>query len=115
MSHEVMYTRHIIEVNIAKSSYAMLTLLLQKPSKSLKAKEHFQALERLIKLWDEGSIKELLYEGLTIEQRLRSDKEGITIVKISLKLNNLMSKGNVSGTHYTTYYRKIEIIRAETS
>ena len=34
---------------------------------------------------------------MTIQQRLRSDKEVMTITKISLKFKNLMSKGNVNG------------------
>ena len=68
-----------------KAIHAMPALLLQKPSKSSKAKDHLQALERRIKLWDEGDIEGLLYEGMTIQQRLRSDKAGMTIAKISLK------------------------------
>ena len=44
----------------------MPALLLQKPSKSSKAKDHLQALERRIKLRDEGNIEGLLYEGMTI-------------------------------------------------
>ena len=48
-------------------------------------------------MWDEGDIERLLYEGLTIQQRLRSNKEGMTIAKISLKFKNLMNKGNVNG------------------
>ena len=34
---------------------------------------------------------------MTIQQRLKSDEEGLTIAKISLKFKNLMSKGNVNG------------------
>ena len=68
-----------------KAIHAMPAFLLQKPSKSSKAKDHLQALERRIKLWDEGDIEGLLYEGMTIQQRLRSDKAGMTIAKISLK------------------------------
>ena len=77
--------------------HAMPALLLQKPSKSSKAKDHLQALERRIKLQDEGDIEGLLYEGMTIQQTLRSDKEGMAIAKISLKFKNLMSKGNING------------------
>ena len=80
-----------------RAVHVMPALLLQKPSKSSKAKDHLQVLERLIRLWDEGDIEGLLYEGMTIQQRLRSDKEGMTIAKISLKFKNLMSKGNVNG------------------
>ena len=35
-------------------------------------------------------------KGMTIQQRLRFNKEGMTIAKISLKFKNLMSKGNVN-------------------
>ena len=80
-----------------KAIHAMPALLLQKPSKSSKARDHLQALERRIKLWDEDNIKGLLYEDMTIQQRLRSNKEGMTIAKISLKFKNLMSKENANG------------------
>ena len=80
-----------------KAVHVMSALLLQKPSKSSKAKDHLQALERRIKLRDEGNIEGLLYEGMAIQQRLRSDEEGMTIAKISLKFKNLMNKGNVNG------------------
>ena len=59
-------------------------LLPQKPSKYSKAKDNVQALERRIKLRDEGNIEGLLYEGMTIQQRSRSNKKAMTIAKISL-------------------------------
>ena len=65
-----------------KAVHVMPALLLQKPIKSSKAKDHLQALERRIKLWNEGNIERLLYEGMTTQQRLTSDKEGMTIAKI---------------------------------
>ena len=34
---------------------------------------------------------------MTIQQRLRSDKEGMKIAKISIKFKNLMSKENING------------------
>ena len=80
-----------------KAIHAMPALLLQKPSKSSKARDHLQALERRIKLWDEDNIKGLLYEDMTIQQRLRPNKEGMRIAKISLKFKNLMSKENANG------------------
>ena len=79
-----------------KAIHAMPALHLQKPSKFSKAKYHLQALERRITLRGEGDIEGLLYEGMTIQQRLRFNKEGMTIAKISLKFKNLMSKGNVN-------------------
>ena len=78
-----------------KAVHVTLTLLFHKPSKS--SKDNLLALERRIKLWDEGNIPELLYEGMIIQQRRRSDKEGMAIAKIVLKFKNLMRKGNVNG------------------
>ncbi len=46
------------------------SLLLQKPHRSSKAKEHVQCLERRMKLWTEGDLEGLLREGHTIQQRL---------------------------------------------
>ena len=75
----------------------MLALILQKLSKFWKLKDWLQALGRRIKFWDEGNIKEQLYEGMTIQQMLRSYKEGMAIAKVSIKFKNLMSKRNVNG------------------
>ena len=75
----------------------MLALLLQKPSKSSKSKDHHAALERRLKLWQGGKIEKLLYEGQTIRERLKSSDSSMTIAKISIKFRILMSKGNVNG------------------
>ena len=96
-SHEAMDTRHTTEVKITESNSCYAAVTSPKTKQILKSQNHLQALERRIKLWDEGNIEGLLYEGMTTQQRLRSDKEGMTIAKISLKLKNLMSKGNVNG------------------
>ena len=45
-------------------------LLLQKPSKNSKAKEHLARLEERMQLWSEGHLNELLQEGRKIQQRL---------------------------------------------
>ena len=67
----------------------MPKLLLQKPSKSSKAKEQLKELQRYMKLWDDGSIEDLSYESQTIRDRLRSDKECMVIAKISLTLKEM--------------------------
>ena len=46
------------------------SLLLQKPHRSSKTKEHVQFLERRLKLWEEGNLEGLLQEGHTIQQHL---------------------------------------------
>ena len=71
--------------------------LLQKPSKSSKSKDHHAALERRLKLWEEGKNEVLLYEGQTIHGRLKSPDSTMTITKISMKFRILMSKGKLNG------------------
>ena len=80
-----------------KAVHEMPALLLQKPSKSSKSKDHHAALERRLKLWDEGKIEELLYKGQTIQEKLKSPDSSMAIAKISMKFRILMSKGNVNG------------------
>ena len=75
----------------------MPAFLLQKPSKSLKPKDHHAALERILKLWEEGKIEELLYKEQTIHEKLKSSYSGMTITKISMKIRILISKDNMNG------------------
>ena len=93
----------------------MPALLLQKPSKSSRSKDHHAALERRRKLLKEGMIEELLYEGQTIREKLKSSDSSMTIAKISMKIRILISKGNMNGAlrlltnnvklSFTTYRR----------
>ena len=55
-----------------KAIYVMPTLFLQKPSKTSKAKDHLKALERRLRLWEEGNITKLVNESKTIKDRLPS-------------------------------------------
>ena len=80
-----------------KAVHVMLALLFQKSSKSSKSKEHLEALTRRLSLWNEWRIDELLYEGQTIQDRLKASENAINISKISKKFKILMSKGNVNG------------------
>ena len=43
-----------------KAIHVMQPLFLQEPSRNSKAQNHLIALERRLKLWDEGNINELL-------------------------------------------------------
>ena len=72
-------------------------LLLQKPSKTSKSKDHLVSLEMRLNLWKEGDISNLLHEGDTIQERLKITEKGMNIEKISLKFKNMMNKGNVNG------------------
>ena len=76
----------------------MPALLLQKPSRKSKAKDHKIALEKRMKLWEEGKILELLQEGKTIQDRLiNSTNRNTSIKDTSRKFIERMSKGNVNG------------------
>ena len=75
--------------------HIMPALLLQKPSKNLKSKDHLVSLERRLKLWEEGNISNLVHEGETTQERMKISEKGMNTEKISLKFKNMMSKGNV--------------------
>ena len=44
------------------------SILLQKPSKTSKAKDHLSARKKRLKDWFSGDILELLHEGETIKK-----------------------------------------------
>ena len=46
-----------------KALHAMAALLLQKPSKNSKSKDHLKLLERRFEIWKEGNINKLYKEG----------------------------------------------------
>ena len=54
------------------------SLLLQKPSKDSKAKEHLKKLEERLKSWNEGDINILIREGRHIQKRLASSRKRST-------------------------------------
>ena len=85
---------------VLKAVHVIPALLLQKPSKTSKSKDHYAVLERRLKLWEEGKIEELLYEGQTIQEKLKSPDSSMTVAKISMKFRMLMSKGNVNNVKW---------------
>ena len=75
----------------------MPALLLQKPSKMSKSREHLDALERRLQVWERGEIKSLLLEAEDIQQRLRSNDDPKNIANVLKKFPKLMEKGNLNG------------------
>ena len=75
----------------------MPALLLQKPSRKSKARDHLIALERRLKLWDDGNFNELLDESKEIQERLPSTNTPMNLQKISIKFKHLVQKGNING------------------
>jgi hypothetical protein len=74
----------------------MPALLLQKPSKDSKAKDHITALKRRLELWLLGDIQSLLDESDTIQRRLRSSAPVNSVEAISKKFATLMKQGKLS-------------------
>ena len=61
-----------LKVIAFKAITVMPSLLLQKPSRKSKSKDHLKALESRLKLWHTGEIMELLKEAETIQKDLKS-------------------------------------------
>ena len=70
-------------------------LLLQKPSRSSKSKDHAAHLQRRLELWREGDIPSLLEEGRCIQKYLRQGRKHPDSEKIARTFRDLMMKGNI--------------------
>ena len=79
-----------------KALMVMPNLLLQKPSKSSKAKDHQLALERRLALWKNGDIVELILEAETIQNQLKFTGGKKTIAEISKSFRSLITKGEIN-------------------
>ena len=75
----------------------MAALVLRRPCSKSKASDHLIALERQLKLWDEGNINELSDESKEIQERFPSTNTPINLPNISMKFKHLMSKENANG------------------
>ena len=53
-----------------KAVFVACVLLLQKPSRTSKPKDHATHLERRLLLWHEGKLEDLVVEGRAIQSRL---------------------------------------------
>ena len=83
--------------NIAlKAIHVMPALLLQKPSKMSKAKDHLKAQKRIVRLWEEGNIIELVKESKTMQDKLQSTNNRMNIEKLSSKFKQLMEESNLN-------------------
>ena len=75
----------------------MPALLLQKPSKNSKSKDHLKSLETRFEIWKEEKINKLYEDGKTIQDRLKSDGSPNDTVKISKKFKLQIQKENDNG------------------
>ena len=81
----------------ALSSIALMALLLQKPHKQSKVKDHSTHLLRRLELWNQGSFDALLKEGRCIQDHLKRGLSSRNEPKDPSRLfDHLMSEGKVS-------------------
>ena len=74
-------------------SFVACILLLQKPSRSSKPKDHTSHLQRRLHLWNEGDLGELLRECRAIQSHL---PRVFTDAKLARSFANLMFEGKTS-------------------
>ncbi|XP_057301658.1 uncharacterized protein LOC130636080 [Hydractinia symbiolongicarpus] len=79
-----------------KALHVMPSLLLQKPSKKSKSKDHTKALERRLTLWENGELLKLFDEAVAIQERLQPPNPKSDISSISKKFRLFMQKGNIN-------------------
>ena len=76
-----------------KAATVLPILLLQKPQKASKAKEHATCLERRLRSWKEGNLNDLLLEGRAIQGRLPKFVTSKSTEIIARSFANLMFAG----------------------
>jgi hypothetical protein len=76
-----------------KATVVMPILLLQKPHRRSKTKDHIACLERRLQAWKEGNLNELTLEGRTIQSRLSKSDKPMATQNISRSFANLMFAG----------------------
>ena len=80
-----------LELVALKATIVLPILLLQKPSKTSKSKEHIACLERRLSLWLSGELMELVREGRALQQRLsRGPDARYDSTKLARSFSNLM-------------------------
>ena len=73
----------------------MFPLILQKPSKNSKSKDHIRFLEKRLELWKNGQLSKLVNEGMAIQKRM-SNKKKPKAVSNEERFIRLMEQGKIS-------------------
>ena len=71
-------------------------LLLQKPSKQSKAKEHNGKLVERFQLWENGDITSIVKEGRMIQKRIINNNKTRSEPDITRNFSKLIMEGNFS-------------------
>ena len=79
-----------------KACTLMPILLLQKPARKSKPKDHILCLERRLCSWKDGDFEELLREGRTIQQHISKVSPPYKDEQVSRSFANLMFQGKTS-------------------
>lgn len=78
-----------------KLLFVMPSLLLQKPSKSSKSKEHSECLNRRLTKWFSGDFNDIILECRAIQHRFLQSKK-LNEESIAKRFSNLMFQGKVN-------------------
>ena len=71
-------------------------LILQKPHRSSKKKEHIKCIERRMQIWKDGNLDDLLKEGQTIQQHLhKPTRDQRSEEQLARSFSKLMMEGKV--------------------
>ena len=63
-----------LEIKALKALMIMPGLLLQKTSLNSNSKENSETLKRILSLWNNGQLDQLVFEGKTIRDRLQATR-----------------------------------------
>ena len=86
-----------------KTSFVMQILLLQKPSKKNKSKDHISHLKRRLELWKQGDIPLLIQGGRCIQRYLHNRPRPSDDNTIARNFGKMMEQGKVkSALRYLT-------------
>ena len=77
-----------------KAIMVMPSLILQKPSRNSKAKDHSEVLRRRMILWQSGDLLRL-FKAETIQEMLKDSTKPKSVVQLSKKFVERMNKGNI--------------------
>ena len=81
-----------------KAAIVFPILLLQKPSRTSKTKQHIALLERRLGLWSNGDLDGLVREGRAIQQRLAKNGPTKANSRLARSFSNLMFLGKCKVT-----------------
>ena len=79
-----------------KAAFTFCTLVTQKPTRTSKSKDHISCLERRMLLWSDGNLNELILEGRTIQNRLKTSNRASSNNSLSQSFAKLMFSGKTA-------------------